>query len=277
MHDRRRRSLELARFLRERRERITPTRAELRATPRRRVMGLTRKEVAARAGVSLTWYSWLEMGREVRSTPVTLRSIARALQLNSDETAYLLALDADPHAGNALHPTGDVDVPTLSRLVEGYREGPAYVVNRRWNVVASNQLARAIYGFVPSDRIEENVIFRLLHDARLRATHEDPDAMMESVVALVRFNYADDPESPDLAELVAKLSIDPRFSAAWRRYSVRTFVPIRVRVRRNGGFMQFIYAAFSAGSRGHQTLIFHLPADDRTRKSMAQARKDDSR
>lgn len=240
----------------------------MRVTPRRRVPGLTRKEVAARAGVSFTWYSWLEMGRHVRSTPVTLRAIARALQLNSDETAYLLALDADPHAANPFHPTGDVDAVTLSGLVEGYREGPAFVVNRRWNVVASNAHARAIYGFIPADRIEENIVFRLLHDAQLRAIHEDPDGMAESVTALIRFNYADDPESPELAEFVARLSADPRFSAAWSRYSVRTFIPIRVRVRRGGALMRFIYVSFSVGSRGHQTLIFHLPADDATRKAL---------
>jgi len=259
---------ELARFVRERRSRLVPTRAELRATPRRRVSGLTRKEVAARAGVSFTWYSWLEMGREVRFTPATLRSIARALALNSDETAYLLALDADPNAANPFHPTGDVDAATLAGLVEGYRDGPAYVVNRRWNVVASNGHARSIYGFVPSDRIEENVVFRLLHDSRLRAVHQDPDGMAESVAGLIRFNYADDPESPELVEFVARLSSDPRFSAAWNRYSVRTFIPIRVRVRRGGAFMRFIYVGFSVGSRGHQTLVFHLPADDATRKAL---------
>lgn len=259
---------EMARFLRERRSRLEPTRAELRAAPRRRVSGLTRKEVAARAGVSFTWYSWLEMGREVRFAPATLRSIARALALNSDETAYLLALDADPRAANPFHPTGDVDAATLSRIVEGYRDGPAYVVNRRWNVVASNGHARSIYGFVPSDRIEENVVFRLLHDCGLRAVHLDPDGLAESVTALIRFNYADDPASPELAEFVAQLSSDPRFSAAWNRYSVRTYVPIRAKVRRGSAFMRFIYVGFSVGLRGHQTLIFHLPADDATRKAL---------
>jgi transcriptional regulator with XRE-family HTH domain len=272
MHDLRRRSLEVAHFLRERRERLRPTRAELRTTPRRRVTGLTRQEVAKRAGVSLTWYSWLEMGREVRATSVTLRSIARALQLDGDETAYLLALEADPYVADQPHLTGDVDAPTLSKLVDGYRDGPAFVVDRRWNVVASNQHARTIYGFVPSKRINDNIVFRLLHDERLRAIHLDPDGMMASVSALVRFNYADDTQSPELAEFVAALSNDSRFSAAWSRYAVRTFVPIRVAVRRRGPRLRFTYVAFPVGRVGRETLIFHLPADERTRRALKAMR-----
>ncbi|MBV8373566.1 MAG: helix-turn-helix domain-containing protein [Candidatus Eremiobacteraeota bacterium] len=255
----RRHRLVMAEFLRERRSRLSPTAQERRSHPKRRVRGLTRAELAARAGVSITWYSWLEMGRDVHATPSTLRAIARALALDRDETAYLLALGGDLPAGLPLGQTGDVNDAVLAQLVDGFRDGPAFVVNRRWDIIASNAAAREIYAYMPSTDIAENVVWRLLHDPQLRALHQDPDAMMESVVSLVRYNYADDPENAELVVLLDTLKHDTRFARAWTACSVRIFSPMFVTVKRKSGAQRFLFVALSVGRQGHESLVLHLP------------------
>lgn len=262
IHDTRRRSLEMARFLRSRRGVLSPNVKELQAQPRRRVAGLTRTEIAARAGVSLTWYSWLEMGRDVRASTETLASIARALELNGDETSYLLTLadghvDVKPGAGEL---AGDV----LCAIVDGFRDYPAFVVDRRWSVVASNAHARAIYGFAPATQLRQNILYRLLRDPSLREMHADVDQMMQSVAAIVRYNYADDPENSELLELVRALEEDERFHEAWNRYSVRTFAPFCTEVQWNGNKLHFRFVALAAGYQRRETLVIHIPLDDET-------------
>ena len=269
IHDTRRRSLEAARFLRERRSRLSPSEAERRARPKRRVAGLTREEVAARAGVSLTWYSWLEMGRDVQASPSTLRSIARALQLNADETSYLLTLSAGPR-GDGVRPSAELSDDVLATLVDGFRDSPAFVVDRKWSVVASNQHARDVYGFTPSRELAQNILWRLVRDPALRALHAEPDAMMESVAAIVRFNYADDPDNAELTELVDALKHDARFREAWSRYSVRTFSPFRVEIRHGPKPLHFLFAALAAGHLSRETFVVHVPLDEQTRSSLRE-------
>jgi len=80
---------ELARFLRTRRERITPAQVGLPANTRRRIRGLRREEVAVLAGLSPTWYTYLEQARDIRPSPEVLNSLADVLQLDEDERQYL--------------------------------------------------------------------------------------------------------------------------------------------------------------------------------------------
>jgi transcriptional regulator with XRE-family HTH domain len=267
LHDTRRRALEVAQFLRSRRSRLAPSADELRARPRRRVAGLTRGELAARAGVSLTWYSWLEMGRDVRASPQTLTSIARALELNPDETSYLLTLAAIPH-GDGSARASEFGADELAALVDGMHDYPAFVVDRRWSVVAANRHAREIYRFVPSDDLNANVLWRLVRDPHLRQLHADPDAMMRSIAAIVRYNFADDPENAQLANLIDALHRDAVFSAAWETYSVRTFAPFDTEIRWNALTLRFRFVALAAGFTRRETLVVHLPADDATRSAL---------
>ena len=269
LHDTRRRALEVARFLRSRRTRLSPSAGELRARPRRRVAGLTRGEVAARAGVSLTWYSWLEMGRDITASRSTLTSIARALELSRDETSYLLTLAEDPHDERSV-PKSEFVPAELAALVDGMRDFPALVVDRRWSVLASNRHAREIYGFVPSGDVRENILARLVRDPKLRRLHADPDRMMRSVAAIVRYNFADDPENARLNDLIDSLRDDAAFSAAWKSYGVRTFAPFDTHIRWRGRTLRFRFVALAAGFTRRETLVVHLPADEATRRALTR-------
>src|SRR5689334_18232147 len=121
-----RRRVELADFLRKRRESITPDEVGLPDGGRRRTPGLRREEVALLAGVGTTWYTWLEQGRDVRASLEVLEAISRALRLTPAERSHLILLGRGEQAKPCTAPPEEVP-PTLRRLVENLGPGPAYL------------------------------------------------------------------------------------------------------------------------------------------------------
>src|SRR5215510_3967286 len=95
------RRAELAAFLRSRRERISPEQAGLPPGTRRRTPGLRREEVAQLAGVGVTWYTWLEQGRQINASPQVLSAVARTLLLDQAEREHLFRLADLPDAASA--------------------------------------------------------------------------------------------------------------------------------------------------------------------------------
>ncbi len=127
---------ELAEFLRARRDGVTPEQVGLPpGTTRRRTPGLRREEVAMLAGVSLTWYTWLEQGRRINASDDVLTAIGRALRLDDAGIEHLLVL-AQPMAAPVEAPE---EAPiALVRLIESLDPAPAYVLGPRWEFLAWN-------------------------------------------------------------------------------------------------------------------------------------------
>src|SRR6266404_3510365 len=142
--DRRR---EIADFLKTRRMRRQPEELGLPRGRRRRTPGLRREEVAAAAGVSAEWYTWLEQAREVRPSAQVLTRISAALRLEPHETRHLLTL-----GGYAVPATGSDSLRSVSvslrlqRLIDQLEYGPAWVFGERWDIVAWNRAASVIHG-----------------------------------------------------------------------------------------------------------------------------------
>src|SRR5271154_6878421 len=91
---------ELGTFLRSRRERISPQQVGLISGGRRRTPGLRREELAQMAGVGVTWYTWLEQGRDINVSGQVLEAVCRALLLDPSERAHVMNLaGVDDHGG----------------------------------------------------------------------------------------------------------------------------------------------------------------------------------
>src|SRR5687767_2720403 len=139
-------------FLKGCRARLTPTQVGLPDTNRRRTPGLRREDVAALAGVSVTWYTWLEQGRDIQVSADVLERISTTLRMSPDEREYLFALvqhrPAPPTAGG----TESVS-PTLLRMLDTLAL-PAMILTRRWDVIAWNRLIAIIrdYDALPPER-----------------------------------------------------------------------------------------------------------------------------
>jgi transcriptional regulator with XRE-family HTH domain len=179
---------EVAEFLKVRRQRLSPEDFGFPATARRRTPGLRREEVAALAGVGLTWYTWLEQGREIQVSAVFLENLARALKFSADERAHLYALTRQ-HSP-PLAPVGSASVPTaeLQAILDTF-DSPAYARNELFDVVAWNSVNTETFGnfglFLLPDR---NVLRLMFTRGYHRRTMPNWGADARSLLAKFRMN-----------------------------------------------------------------------------------------
>jgi transcriptional regulator with XRE-family HTH domain len=205
LSDERRR--EIADFLKTRRMRRQPEELGLPRGRRRRTPGLRREEVAAAAGVSAEWYTWLEQAREVRPSAQVLIRIGTALRLEPHESRHLLTL------GGYAVPASGSDVPRpvsvslrLQRLIDQMDFGPAWVFGERWDIVAWNRAASVIHGDLATlQGIERNALYQLFLGDRMRSTLVDWEVHGRHCVAKLRATYASRVDDPWFNELVALL------------------------------------------------------------------------
>jgi len=137
---------ELGDFLRAHRARLSPASLGLPTLGRRRTPGLRREEVAQACGMSPTWYTWLEQGRDIAASPPALSALARALQLTPAERAYLfeLADRRDPNLSGRPGEEGMDVPPALARAISAI-DGPAYLLDSLWNARAWNRPAAGLF------------------------------------------------------------------------------------------------------------------------------------
>src|SRR3982750_1328999 len=162
----------LGAYLKDRRARLAPGAFGF-PPERRRTPGLRREEVAQRANISPTWYTWLEQGRGGAPSPDVLARIARALMLTDVEREhlYLLGLGRLPEAR---YRKDESVTPRLQRVLEAMEPTPALIRTATWDVVAWNRAATVMlfdYGAVPPQ--ERNVLRFIFLDPRVRSVHAD--------------------------------------------------------------------------------------------------------
>src|SRR5690349_6886349 len=163
-----RRRVELADFLRKRRESITPDEVGLPDGGRRRTPGLRREEVALLAGVGTTWYTWLEQGRDVRASLDVLEALARALRLTPAERTHLMLLGRGEEPPPCKSPAERVS-PGLRRMIESLQYSPAYLLGRRWDYLSWNGAACAVFGeFDALPRAARNHLWMMFTDPARR-------------------------------------------------------------------------------------------------------------
>jgi transcriptional regulator with XRE-family HTH domain len=203
-HERRR---EIADFLKTRRMRRQPEELGLPRGRRRRTPGLRREEVAAAAGVSAEWYTWLEQAREVRPSAEVLTRIVAALRLEPYETRHLLTLGgyAIPASGSDIPRSVSVSL-RLQRLIDQMDYGPAWVFGERWDIVAWNRAASVIHGDLAAlQGIERNALYQLFLGNRMRSMLVDWETHGRGCVAKLRVAYASRVDDPWFNELVTVL------------------------------------------------------------------------
>jgi transcriptional regulator with XRE-family HTH domain len=203
-------------FLRSRRARLTPADVGIPSAGRRRTPGLRREEVALLAGVGVSWYTWLEQGRDITVSTEVLDAVGRALRLTEPERVhlYLLAgLNPPPPAARAQEVT-----PELRRLIDAWSPRPAVLRDRYWNLVAVNDAARTLLGY---DDTDHNCLFTFFTNARYRALQAQWEAVAPAVVASFRADAAHFPGDPEFERVVdALIAASPEFAELWARHDV---------------------------------------------------------
>ncbi|WP_329578882.1 helix-turn-helix transcriptional regulator [Kitasatospora sp. NBC_01250] len=218
---------ELAAFLRSRRARISPQAAGVPySSGTRRTPGLRREEVAALAGVSVSWYTWLEQARRIKVSRQVLNSLARVLQLDAIETGHLFRLAGEVLPSDSpLCTREQVPALYLSFLAQ-LGPLPACITNHRFDVLAWNDGYATLFpGFaaLPPERRNNLVV---AFDPLFRDLFEDWAHSAEQAVALFRAQAADQLVRPEYAELVGQLSQESaEFRELWQRMDLRIGSP----------------------------------------------------
>ncbi len=262
---------ELAGFLRSRRERIAPEQVGLPPASRRRTPGLRREEVATLAGVGVTWYTWLEQGRDINASPQVLNAVARTLLLDQHERDHLFRL-ADVPDGNG---PGDCAAlpPTAQLLLDQLEPFPACIRNARYDLLAFNRAFDQLMGPLASLPFEErNSLWRMFTSERCRAATLDWEEGTRRMVAEYRAAMAAHVAEPAWKCLVSRLTkASPEFAALWERHEVAGPENLTKRyLHPEVGLLKLNYTHLWLGQRLGTRMTAYTPADEQSRERLLE-------
>lgn len=251
----------LGTYLKQRRTRLDPTAFGFSAE-RRRTPGLRREEVAQRANISPTWYTWLEQGRGGAPSADVLDRIARALLLTDAEREhlFLLGLGRPPEVR---YRKKEGVTPRLQRVLDALDPSPAIIRSVTWDVVAWNRAATVVlmdYGSLPPER--RNILRWLFLDPRARSAQYDWESVVRSVVGTFRLDTARAGAAAEAEPLVDELCrSSPEFKAMWQDNDVRGTHGEAVKHIRHPvlGRLAFEYSAFAVDGRTDLCLVIYTP------------------
>jgi len=264
----------LGTFLRDRRTRLDPAAFGL-GGGRRRTPGLRREEVAQRANISPTWYTWLEQGRGGAPSADVLNRIAAGLMLTEPEREHLfiLGLGRPPEAR---YRGAEGVTPRLQRVLDALSPSPTLIKTATWDVVAWNDAAAALltdYAKLPPDR--RNILRMMFSDERVQAAQDDWLAVARFVVASFRADAMRAGAGAEIAQLVDELSqTSPQFAALWRANDVVGHAEGVKRIRHPKiGLIELEFSIFAVDGRPDLGMIVYNPVTsesaDRIRSLMA--------
>jgi transcriptional regulator with XRE-family HTH domain len=251
----------LGSFLKDRRARLDPVALGFAAT-RRRTPGLRREEVAQRAHISATWYTWLEQGRGGAPSPEVLDRIARALLLTDVEREhlFLLGLGRPPEPRYA----GDAAVsPRIQRVLDALPASPAFVKTLTWDLVAWNRAAGAVFGYDDATPDQRNILRRIFCDPDNRAIQLDWESVARFVVSVFRADVARAGASANVDALVLDLRRrSPEFDAFWQDdHDVRAYGEGTKQLRHPvAGLLTMEYSSFVVDGRPDLSMVIYNPA-----------------
>jgi transcriptional regulator with XRE-family HTH domain len=251
----------LGTYLKDRRAKLDPAAFGF-APTRRRTPGLRREEVAQRANISPTWYTWLEQGRGGAPSANVLDRIARALMLTDVEREhlFLLGLGRSP---DVRYRKDEGVTPRLQRVLDALEPCPALIRTAIWNVVAWNRAATVMftdYGALAPE--QRNILRFVFLDPKVRVAQYDWDSVARFVVGAFRVDAARAGAAAEVEPLVDELCrLSPEFKAMWQDNDVRSHGEVVKHIRHAVlGLLAFEYSAFAVDGRPDLSMVVYNPA-----------------
>ncbi|WP_236790239.1 helix-turn-helix transcriptional regulator [Amycolatopsis sp. GM8] len=261
---------ELAGFLRSRRERITPEQVGLPVFGRRRTPGLRREEVAQLAGVGVTWYTWLEQGRDINASEQVLQAVADTLRLDPYERAHLFTLAGAPE------PPMDREckavTPAIHAMLAKLEPYPAAVYNARTDILAYNRVFNWLLDVDDLPFEERNSLLQCFTNPGWRARMQDWDTAVPRSVAQLRAMMAEHVGEPAWKQLVKRLRRESaEFATLWNRHDVEPMVNHAKRILHpEAGLLSFENTHMWFGRRSETRLTTWVPTDEATEQKLCR-------
>ncbi|MFC0113768.1 helix-turn-helix transcriptional regulator [Kibdelosporangium aridum] len=255
---------ELAAFLRSRRERISPEEVGLPPGGRRRTPGLRREEVAQLAGVGVTWYTWLEQGRDIRASDQVLAALADTLRLDAHERSHMFTLagstrPVEPSECRAL-------TPQMHEILQQLHPLPAGVLNGRMDILGCNPAYEWVFGLEDIPFEDRNAMLLLFVRPGWRDRLLDRAETMPRAVAQFRASMAGHVADKNWKCLVRELRAkSPDFESLWSRHEVRWMDNMTKRFDYpEAGLLEFNYTNLWFGPRSETRLCTFTPSTQDT-------------
>lgn len=250
---------ELSEFLLHHRTRLAPADVGLATTGHRRTPGLRREEVAALAGVGLTWYTWFEQGREIQVSESFLLKVAKALKLDDVECSHLFLL-----AHRRPPPPEAYQSPSISALTQQLLDDlvtrPAYVVNLRWDVIGWNEAADSLFAFSRREAAERNVMRLVFADPQLRRRLPEWRENAPKLLAQFRVDLATAPDDPAMLGLIDDLKkLSPDFRQWFEQPGMDSYSRgIGAILDLNGTRLDFAHETLIANEHHHLRMVVYF-------------------
>ncbi|GBQ91603.1 putative transcriptional regulator [Acetobacter nitrogenifigens DSM 23921 = NBRC 105050] len=248
-------------FLRNCRTRLDPVALGF-ASGRRRTSGLRREEVAQRANISPTWYTWLEQGRGGAPSEDVLNRIAAGLMLTESEREHLFILGLGrPPA--ARYRATDTVTPRLQRVLDALTTSPTIIKTATWDVIAWNDAAAALltdYSKIPREK--RNILRIMFGNAHVRNAQDDWRNVARFVVGAFRADVARAGAHAEITQLVEDLSrTSPEFEALWQETGVASHGEGVKRIHHPDiGMIELEFSNFAIDGRPDLGMIVYNPA-----------------
>lgn len=265
---------ELSHFLKTQRAKIQPQAVGLPAGSRRRTPGLRREEVAQLAGVSSTWYTWLEQGRDIQASGSVLDAIAAALQLTVDERKYLYALAleqgaASAHAGSRHEAPPEISEP-LQYMLQELRYCPTIISDRHCHIVGWNEAASHVFlnfNLIPPE--QRNLIRLLFARKEFQRLAVNWEQFAGGFLAIFRAYYGQYFEDEWYEKFLDEMKgLDPRFNRLWEQSRVSSAPEVLLQFRHaKAGKMLFHLTSLQVHGSADLRCSVYTPAQDSTTES----------
>jgi transcriptional regulator with XRE-family HTH domain len=264
----------LAAFLRDRRTRLDA--AALGFSGRWRTPGLRREEVAQRANISPTWYTWLEQGRGGAPSADVLDRIAKGLMLTDLEREHLFVLGLGRPPEMRYAPAQGVS-PRLQRLLDSFDACPALIKTPTWDVVAWNRAAAIVltdYGTLPPD--QRNILRMVFCNPANRHKQKDWESVARFLVGAFRVDAARAGAVKAITDLVEELCLaSAEFAAFWQQNDV--YAPgegVKHLHHPVLGTFEMEYSAFAVDGRPDLGLVVYTPLDETVKARIRKLAKE---
>lgn len=249
---------ELREFLTSRRARLAPADVGLPPAGLRRTPGLRREEVAVLAGVGVSWYTWLEQGRDIRVSAQVLDAVAGALRLDPHEQAYLYRLAGLEPPGAAVADPHRPVTAEWHRILDAWLPRPAYIIDRYWGFAAVNSTAREVFGLTDDDN---NCLVAFFTSSRYRAAFTRWEEAAPEIVARFRADAARHPQDRAFHRIAAELrTVSTEFARLWARHDVTESANgTKAITLPDGGELHFEYTRLPLQDHPGHHLVLHNP------------------
>ncbi|WBM39356.1 helix-turn-helix transcriptional regulator [Alcaligenes faecalis] len=249
---------DLAAFLRACRERLLPEEVGLPSGGRRRTPGLRREEVAALAGVGLTWYTWLEQGRDIGVSASFLDNLARVLKLDAAERRHLFLL---AHERLPAEPgiTWCVLPPLVRRLMHDLPH-PAFVLNLRWDVLGFNALADDLLDLGAYPEGQRNLLWQMFTNPALHTRFVPWESQALEMLSSFRRDFARATDGTDIHELANELKrVSPEFKLWWEQHDVHPPCGALRTLLVDGELREFEQTSLIIDESRHLRMVVYVP------------------